>query len=82
MGLAYGYSPKELGMDKLIVSADPLIRRITKAEAAKIKEGRSGSKESAESESKGSNRSSRRNDNVRRPDKCGLVYLFAIVEAT
>ncbi len=38
MGLAYGCSPKELGMDKLIVSPDPLIRRITKAEAAKIKE--------------------------------------------
>jgi heterodisulfide reductase subunit B len=26
MGLAYGYSPKELGLDKNIVSADELIR--------------------------------------------------------
>jgi heterodisulfide reductase subunit B2 len=37
MGLAYGCSPKELGMDKLIVSADDLVSsRITVAEAAEI----------------------------------------------
>lgn len=35
MGLAYGCSPKELGMDKLVVSADELVRsRITVEEAA------------------------------------------------
>jgi heterodisulfide reductase subunit B len=39
MGLAYGYSPKELAMDKLIVSADHLIRsRITIQEVKKIEE--------------------------------------------
>jgi heterodisulfide reductase subunit B len=30
MGLAYGYSPKELGLDKIFVSADHIIRRVTK----------------------------------------------------
>jgi heterodisulfide reductase subunit B2 len=35
VGLTYGLSPKELGLDKLTVSADPLIRsRITKEELA------------------------------------------------
>lgn len=39
MGLVYGYSPKELGMDKIIVSAEPLIRsRITIEELNKAKE--------------------------------------------
>lgn len=37
MGLAYGFSPKELGMDKVIVSADKITRRITKEEYEKIK---------------------------------------------
>ena len=37
MGLAYGYSPKELGMDKIFVSADHLIRRVTKEEYEKQK---------------------------------------------
>jgi heterodisulfide reductase subunit B len=35
MGLAYGYPPKELGLDKIFVSADPVIRRVTKAEYEK-----------------------------------------------
>ena len=57
MGLAYGYSPKELGIDKLFVNADPLIRRITKAEyeaqkaaeeAAKKKAPKAKAKEAAE----------------------------------
>ncbi len=37
MGLAFGCSPQELGMDKLSVSADHLTRRITKAEYDKQK---------------------------------------------
>jgi len=44
MGLAYGYSPKELGMDKIIVSAEKLIRRITKEEHQKIKEEEAAAK--------------------------------------
>jgi heterodisulfide reductase subunit B2 len=41
MGLAYGYSPKELGMDKLIVSADEIVRsRITVEEWNKAKEAK------------------------------------------
>ncbi len=44
MGLAFGYSPKELGMDKIIVSADKLIRRITKEEYQKIKEEEAAAK--------------------------------------
>ncbi|OPY78882.1 MAG: succinate dehydrogenase/fumarate reductase iron-sulfur subunit [Syntrophorhabdus sp. PtaU1.Bin058] len=39
MGLAYGYSPKELDMDKLVVSAGPLIKtRIPIAEYRAMKE--------------------------------------------
>jgi heterodisulfide reductase subunit B2 len=39
MGLTYGYSPKELGIDKLIVSADHLIRsRVTVEELKKRQE--------------------------------------------
>ncbi|HRT26734.1 MAG TPA: CoB--CoM heterodisulfide reductase iron-sulfur subunit B family protein [Syntrophales bacterium] len=37
IGLAYGLSPKELGMDKVIVSADSITRRITREEYEKIK---------------------------------------------
>jgi|GEM_PF-6778793 hypothetical protein len=37
MGLAYGLSPRELGMDKVIVSADRITRRITREEYEKIK---------------------------------------------
>lgn len=44
MGLAYGLSPKELGMDKIIVSADKLVRRITKEEHQKIKEEEAAAK--------------------------------------
>ncbi|MBP7528623.1 MAG: CoB--CoM heterodisulfide reductase iron-sulfur subunit B family protein [Syntrophorhabdaceae bacterium] len=44
MGLAYGFSPKELGMDKVVVSADKITRRITKEEYAKIKEEEAAAK--------------------------------------
>lgn len=44
MGLAFGYSPKELGMDKIVVSADKLIRRITKEEHQKIKDEEAAAK--------------------------------------
>jgi heterodisulfide reductase subunit B len=37
MGLAYGHSPKELGIDKIFVSADHLIGRVTKEEYEKQK---------------------------------------------
>ncbi len=37
MGLAYGYSPKDVGLDKIFVNADGVIRRITKAEYEKQK---------------------------------------------
>ena len=37
LGLAYGLSPKELGMDKVIVSADSVTRRITREDYEKIK---------------------------------------------
>jgi heterodisulfide reductase subunit B2 len=53
MGLAYGRSPKELGMDKVIVSADELIRsRVTVQEAL-------AAKEKAEAEKKEAARKSR-----------------------
>ena len=44
MGLAYGLSPKELGLDKVIVSADKLIRRVTKEEYQKMKEEEAAAK--------------------------------------
>jgi len=44
MGLAYGFSPKELGMDKVVVSADKITRRITKEEYTKIKEEEAAAK--------------------------------------
>ncbi len=44
MGLAFGMSPKELGMDKVFVSADKITRRITKAEYEKIKEEEAAAK--------------------------------------
>jgi heterodisulfide reductase subunit B len=45
MGLAYGYSPKELAMDKLIVSADHLIRsRVPVEEFRKVQEAEAKTK--------------------------------------
>jgi heterodisulfide reductase subunit B len=39
LGLVYGYSPKELGLDKLVVSPDAIVRsRITVEEWKKAKE--------------------------------------------
>jgi hypothetical protein len=49
MGLAYGYSPEELGIDKLVVSADELIdSRITLAQWNEQK-----AKEAVEQKTKG-----------------------------
>ncbi len=45
MGLAYGYSPKELGIDKCIVSPEPLIRGRASIEAAPV--GRESAKKTA-----------------------------------
>jgi len=61
MGLAYGYSPKELAMDKLIVSADHLIRsrvpveefrkaQEAEAKTKKTKTEKSGNKEETTTE--------------------------------
>jgi heterodisulfide reductase subunit B len=61
MGLAYGYSPKELAMDKLIVSADHLIRsrvpveefrkaQEAEAKTKKTKAEKSGNKEETTTE--------------------------------
>ena len=44
LGLAFGMSPKELGMDKLFVNADKVTRRITKAEYDKMKEEEAAAK--------------------------------------
>jgi len=44
LGLAFGMSPKELGMDKLFVNADKVTRRITKAEYEKMKEEEAAAK--------------------------------------
>jgi len=44
MGLAYGYSPGELGIDKCIVSAEPLIRNRGPASEAEAEEGRTPKK--------------------------------------
>jgi heterodisulfide reductase subunit B2 len=49
MGLAYGYSPKELGLDKLIVSPEPLIRRVPVEEWKKEREAE---KQAAEAKKK------------------------------
>ena len=65
MGLAYGYSPKELGMDKISVSADHLIRRVTKEEYEKQKAEEAAAKKGPESESKGSNRNSRKKQQLK-----------------
>jgi len=46
VGLAYGYSPKELGLDKLIVSADNFVRsRITKEQYEQLKQEQEKGKE-------------------------------------
>lgn len=50
MGLTYGYSPEELGLDKNIVSTDALIRSVKPAEPSgddnkKTKEGKTTAKE-------------------------------------
>ncbi|MHB8109159.1 MAG: CoB--CoM heterodisulfide reductase iron-sulfur subunit B family protein [Syntrophorhabdaceae bacterium] len=44
LGLAFGCSPKEVGLDKLTVNADGVTRRITKAEYEKIKEEEAAAK--------------------------------------
>jgi heterodisulfide reductase subunit B len=44
LGLAFGLSPKELGMDQLFVNADKITRRITKAEFDKMKEEEAAAK--------------------------------------
>jgi len=53
MGLAYGYSPKELGMDKISVSADHLIRRVTKEEYEKQKAAEEAAKRAPKAKVKG-----------------------------
>jgi len=53
MGLAYGYSPKELGMDKIFVSADPVIRRVTKEEYEKQKAEEAAAKKAPKAKAKG-----------------------------
>ena len=51
MGLAYGYSPKELGMDKIFVSADPCHQAHYESRIRETEGRRSGSKEGPQSES-------------------------------
>jgi heterodisulfide reductase subunit B len=53
MGLAYGYSPKELGMDKIFVSADSLIKsRMTKEAYEKMKAQEAEEKKQAKAKEK------------------------------
>jgi hypothetical protein len=52
MGLAYGYSPKELGLDKIFVSADPVIRRVTKEEYEKQKAEEAAAKKAPKAKAK------------------------------
>lgn len=52
MGLAYGLSPKELGLDKIFVNADSVIRRITKAEYEKQKAEEEAAKKAPKAKAK------------------------------
>ncbi|HVN95292.1 MAG TPA: CoB--CoM heterodisulfide reductase iron-sulfur subunit B family protein, partial [Syntrophorhabdaceae bacterium] len=53
MGLAYGYSPKELGLDKIFVSADHVIRRVTKKEFEVEKAAEEAAKKASKTKAKG-----------------------------
>lgn len=52
MGLAFGYSPKEVAIDKVSVNADRVIRRITKAEYDKQKAEEAAAKKAPKAKAK------------------------------